>query len=258
MTTNLLKKKLAAGETTVGLFIGDTRDVFVVRLAANAGLDFFILDMEHGPIGLETASTLCQFARAVGITPLVRVAAPSYEIMCPLLDAGAQGLVLPRMESADDVRQAVDCCLYPPQGRRGAVLGKGHSDYRPVDLTSFLAEANEQIMILPQVELVEALECLDDFLDVPGISGVLVGPGDLSISMGIPGDMDNPKEVAAIERVIAGCKKRNLARAIAIMPHERMATWRDKGMNILCAGSETSALVEAFKQVRALAPRQSP
>ena len=257
MTKNLLKEKLAAGETTAGLFIGDTRDVFVVRLAANAELDFIVLDMEHGPIGLETASTLCQFARALGITPLARVAAPHYEIMCPLLDAGAQGLILPRMKSAEGVRQAVDCCMYPPQGQRGAVLTKGLSDYQPVDLTSFLNNANEQIMILPQVELVEALDCLDDFLDVPGISGVLVGPGDLSISMGIPGDLDNPKEVAAIERVIAGCKKRNLARGIAIMPHDRMATWRDKGINMLCAGSETSILLQGFKQIRALAPRSS-
>ena len=253
MTENLLKKKLASGATTVGVFIGDTRDVFVIRLAANAEIDFVIIDMEHGPIGLETASTLCQFARAVGVTPLVRVPDPSYQVMCPLLDAGAQGLVLPRMKTVDDVRQAVDCCLYPPQGRRGAVLAKAHSDYRPVNLATFLEETNNQIMILPQVELVEALECLDEFLDVPGISGVLVGPGDLSVSMGIPGDLDNPQEVAAIERVIDGCRKRNLACAIAIMPHERVIFWRDKGMNMLCAGSETYALADAFKQIRGLA-----
>ena len=253
MTENLLKKKLASGATTVGLFIGDTRDVFVIRLAANAGIDFVILDMEHGPIGLETASTLCQFARAVGVTPLIRVPDPSYQVMCPALDAGAQGLVLPRMQSAEDVRQAVECCLYPPQGRRGSVLAKAHTDYQPKDLTTFLGEANEQIMILPQVELMEALECLDDFLDVPGISGAFVGPSDLSISMGIPGDMDNPREVEAIERVIAGCKKRSLACAIAIMPNKRVEFWRDKGMNMLCAGSETYALANAFKEIRALA-----
>lgn len=253
---NLLKKKLAAGATTVGVFIADTRDVFIVRLVANAGLDFVIVDMEHGPIGLETASTLCQFARALGVTPLVRVAAPSYEIMCPLLDSGAQGLILPRIQTADEVRQAVDCCFYPPKGRRGAILAKAHSDYRPVELASFLAEANQQIMILPQVEQVEALECLDEFLDVPGISGVFVGPADLSISMGIPGDLDNPEEVAAIERVIAGCVKRNLVRAIAIMPSERLTRWRDQGMNMLCAGSETYALVDAFKRMRGLAARE--
>ena len=257
MIENVLKKKLASGATTSGVFISDTRDVFVVRLAANAGLDFILLDMEHGPIGLETASTLCQFARALGITPLVRVPGATYEVICPLLDAGAQGLVFPRMKTADDVRQAVECCLYPPQGRRGAVLAKGHSDYRPVNLASFLAESNEQIMILPQVELVEALECLDDFLDVPGISGVVVGPGDLSSSMGIPGDVEHPEEVAAIERVIEGCKKRNLARGIAIMPFERLTRWRDKGMNMLLAGSETHALIAAFGHIRELAPVDS-
>ena len=131
-------------------------------------------------------------------------------------------------------------------------MSKGHSDYRSVDLPSFLAEANEQLIILPQVELVEALDCLDDFLDVPGITGVLVGPGDLSVSMGIPGDMDNPKEVAAIQRILAGCKKRDLTCAIAIMPHERVVRWRDEGMNMLCVGSETMALAGAFKQIRGL------
>ena len=251
---NLLKKKLASGATTSGVFIADTRDVFIVRLAANAEIDFIIVDMEHGPISLETASTLCQFARALGVTPLVRVPAPSYEIMCPLLDAGAQGLILPRMESAEDVRQAVDCCLYPPQGRRGAIMAKAHSNYQSVDLSTFLSEANEQILILPQVELVQALDCLDEFLDVPGISGVLVGPADLSISMGFPGDLDNPEEVAQIERVIAGCQKRNLlVRAIAILPQERLVRWGEKGMNMLCAGSETYALANFFRQVRSLA-----
>ena len=252
MTENLLKKKLAAGATTIGVFIGDTRDVYVVRLAANAELDFIVVDMEHGAIGLETASTLCQFARAVGVTPLVRVPSATYEAMCPVLDAGAQGLILPRMKTAREVRQAVDCCLYPPRGQRGAVMSKGHSDYRSVDLASFLGEANEQLIILPQVELVEALDCIDDFLDVAGITGVLVGPGDLSVSMGIPGDMDNPKEVAAIQQVVKGCKKRNLVRAIAIMPHERVIRWRDEGMNMLCVGSETMALAAAFKQIRGL------
>jgi len=254
MVENLLRKKLAAGATTVGVFIADTRDVFVVKLAANAALDFIVVDMEHGPIGLETASTLCQFARAAGVTPIVRVPSPSYEAMCPLLDAGAQGLILPRMKSAEDVRRAVDCCLYPPQGQRGAISVKGHSDYRPFDVASFLPETNDEIMILPQVELVEALECLDEFLDVPGISGVLVGPSDLSISMGIPGQMDHPQEVAAIEQVIEGCKKRNLVRAIAILPHERLVGWGEKGMNMLCAGSETYILDDGFRTIRGLVP----
>jgi 2-keto-3-deoxy-L-rhamnonate aldolase RhmA len=252
---NLLKQKLAAGATTAGVFIADTRDVFVVRLAANAGLDFIFLDMEHGPLGLETTSTLCQFARAVGVTPLVRVASPTYEIMCPLLDAGAQGVILPRMRTAEDVREAVECCLYPPAGRRGIISAKGYCDYRRMDLAETLAQANSEIMILPQVELVEALDCLDDFLDVPGISGVLIGPSDLSISMGIPGDVDNPQEVAAIQRVIDGCRRRNLARAIAIFPHERLVRWRDAGINMLVAGSETYALIDAFKRIRELAPK---
>ena len=254
MTINLLKKKLASGATTVGVFIGDTRDVYVVRLAANAELDFVILDLEHGPLGLETASTLCQFARAVGVTPLVRVAEPSYEIMCPLLDAGAQGLVLPRIKTVEQVRHAVTCCLYPPEGRRGAVLAKAHSDYRMVSMDSYLAEANQQIMILPQVEQVEVLDCLDEFLDVPGISGAFVGPADLSISMGIPGELENPQLIEAIDRVIDGCKQRNLARAIAIMPYERIVQWRDKGINVLCAGSESYALANAFRQIRGLVP----
>jgi len=109
-------------------------------------------------------------------------------------------------------------------------------------------------LILPQVELVQALDCLDECLDVPGISGVLVGPADLSISMGFPGDLDNPEEVAQIERVIAGCQKRNLlVRAIAILPQERLARWGEKGMDMLCVGSETYALADFFRQVRSLA-----
>ena len=85
---------------------------------------------------------------------------------------------------------------------------------------------------------------------VEGISGVLVGPGDLSVSMGIPGQLDDPQEVAAIERVIEGCRKRGLIRAIAVMPEERLLRWRDKGMNMLCAGSETTALTQAFQRIR--------
>ena len=256
MKENKAKRALEAGEVVIGCEVTRMRSPEVCRIYALAGFDFVFIDTEHASFDLETVADMITMSRLTGITPIVRVTGSEYYLISRVLDAGAQGLILPRMKSVDDVRQVVDCCMYPPAGRRGAILAKAHTDYRPVaKMDTFLAESNDQIMILPQIEQVEVLECLGEFLDVPGISGAFVGPVDLSISMGVPGDVANPKVVAATKRVIEGCQKRNLVRAIATVPHERVVHWRDQGMNMLCAGSEAYALISAFQQIRGLVNR---
>ena len=246
---NPFREKLLAGGHVTGAFVADVREPFVVQVAASAGLDFIVIDMEHGPIGLETASTLCQTARLAGVTPIVRVVASEYAIMCPLLDAGARGLMLPRIETAEQVARAAECCLYPPKGRRGAVLVKGLSDYRGIDLGPFMEQANEELVLIPQIELMAAVENLEEILAVEGVGAVLVGPGDLSVSMGIPGQWEDPREVEVIGRVVDTATRHHVPCGIALGDIESCRRWRERGMRVLCAGSDTSILLGGFKRI---------
>ena len=248
-TTNPFREKLLAGECVAGVFVSDVRDPFIMQVAAAAGLDFVVIDMEHGPIGLETASTLCQVARLAGVTPIVRVVAADYAIMCPLLDAGARGLMLPRIENAEQVAHAAECCLYPPKGKRGAVGVKALNDYRRAELGAALERANEELMLIPQIELVAALDHVDEIVTVPGVGAALIGPGDLSVSMGIPGRMDDPREVEVIQGVIEACNRHGVPCGIAVGTIDDCRGWRDRGMRMLCAGSDTGILMDGFTRI---------
>ena len=249
MPDNPLKRKLADGGLAVGTMVQDVRSPFVMQVLATAGLDFVVIDMEHGPLGLETASTLIQMGRLTGVVPIVRVPDPWYHLMCPLLDAGAMGLMIPRLASAAQLEEVVDRVKYPPRGRRGAVSLKGQSNYRPISLDEFLPRSNEELMLVPQIELCSAVDQIDAMLAVDGVDVALVGPADLSVDLGIPGQLDHPAEVEAIEKVVSACEARGIPAGIALVDITLAKKWRDKGMRFLCFGSETSAILNTFRGV---------
>jgi 2-dehydro-3-deoxyglucarate aldolase/4-hydroxy-2-oxoheptanedioate aldolase len=246
---NPLKTALREGKAVVGSMVQDVRSPFVIQVMAGAGLDYALIDMEHGTIGIESAADLIQTARLAGIVPIVRVPDQLYHVMCPLLDAGAMGLMIPRLESAGQLEEVVSMTKYPPWGKRGAVGIKGQTNYRPAKLAEFLPKANEETMIIAQIELREAVDQLDEMLSVKGLDVALVGPADLSIALGIPGELSHPKEVETIDAVIAACKRKKIAAGVALGDIESMKRWKQKGMQFLCLGSETSGMFNWFLNV---------
>ena len=256
MRVNPVKAALNAGETVVGVVLQVATQPSIVRIMANAGYDFVFLDNEHSLVPSNALLDMVQMARATGISPLVRPADTEYHLLARMLDTGADGLIVPRVENREQARHLVDCCKFPPVGRRGCGT-TATLDYRGGDWGEAVAWLNEQTMIVPQVESLAAIDALDDILDVPGMDAILVGPLDLSINMGIPGRYHDPAFVAAVERVIAVCEKRHVPSGIAVATPDAVRPWAERGMRFLVCGFDgwmlldtATAYVEAIRSIR--------
>jgi 2-dehydro-3-deoxyglucarate aldolase/4-hydroxy-2-oxoheptanedioate aldolase len=238
--------------------ISEFRQPAVVQLLANAGFDFVIIDNEHGPFNIETIADLSRAARYVGLTPIVRVPDLAYPYLAQSLDAGAQGIMLPRVFRIEQVRQAAQIVRYPPAGMRGCAFNRGHTDFKAGPLAETMAKLNEETMLIIQVETREAVESIEEIVATPGVDVALIGPTDLSIALGVPGQMDAPQLHAAIEKMIAACQRHDVFPALHINDLTWAAHWAKRGMRLLSSGSEagflvrggqavTSAIREAFK-----------
>ena len=189
---NRTKEALRNGQAVVGTMVVEIRQPSVMQLLVNAGFDFIVIDNEHSPYSSGTIAELSQAARNLGLTPIVRVPDLAYPYLAQPLDSGAQGIMLPRVYNADQVKEAVQIMKYPPLGARGCAFGRGATDFKGAPLAETMAAANEQTMLIVQIETKEAIENGDEILAVPGVDVAFVGPTDLSISLGVPGQIDSP------------------------------------------------------------------
>jgi len=229
---------LRQGKPAYGTMIQEVRSPAVGQIMALAGCDFLFFDMEHGPLTLETIADMVRVTRLAGITPLVRVPDAEYHLLCRPLDLGAQGIMVPRIESRADVERIMECTLYPPLGRRGCSVDKGHNDFASQNQWEFTEQANRENLIILQIERQQAVADIDQLLSVPGVGGAIIGPNDLALSLGLR-DRD---QLAALEepiqRVLDACLARDIPCGIHISNLEWLAEWQRRGMRLLCYGSD--------------------
>jgi len=243
MRENPVKAMVKAGKVAVGCGMGMCANPLVVRVLANAGYDFLFIDTEHSMISPESLVQVVQMARACGISPIVRPTDNTYPLVANALDTGADGLIVPRIETVEQAQKLVSYAKYPPMGVRGCG-GSAFFDYKAPNWVEGLPWLNEETIIMPQVESVKAIENLDRTLEIPGVYGVIVGPQDLSISLGVPGQHGHPTEVAAIERVMAICKAHNKVCGIVMASGDLAKPWVEKGMQIVVAGTDATMLMQ--------------
>jgi len=242
-----LRQVLAEGRLAVGTMIVEARQTSVITLLKHAGMDFVLLDGEHGPFSIETIADLSRAARDAGITPIVRPPEHSYAWLTQPLDAGAQGIMLPRVTDRAQVEAAVACMKYPPLGRRGTVLARGHTDFLAGPLLPTLEAMNRETFLMIQVETRQAVDGLDDILTVPGVDAALVGPTDLSVSLGVGGQLEHPTLVSAIERTLAACARHGVIPAIHTNEVALTAAWARRGMRIVSIASEAGLLLQSAR-----------
>ena len=223
----------------------ELRQPSVMQLLANAGFDFVLIDTEHGPFGIESIADLSRAARQFGMTPIVRVPDLTYAHITQPLDGGAQGIMLPRVTNAGQVRETIQIMKYPPVGRRGSVLARGHTDFKGGSVSEMMADANKESMLVVQVETQQAVDNIDEILSVEGVDVALIGPNDLSIALGVPGKLDDPKLVAAVETMKKACDRHNVFPAIHMNDLERGSYWAKNGMRMVSMNSETGHLMKA-------------
>ena len=248
MRPNKLRQLLNEGRPAYGTMIQDLRSPSVAQIMAQAGCDFLFLDMEHGPFSYETVADTVRVARLMGITPLVRVPDAEYHLIARTLDLGAQGLMIPRVETRAQVEYIVECALYPPLGKRGCSVDKGQNDFVPQGTWSFTEEANRENLIILQIERRQAVEEIDDLLSVPGVGAALIGPNDLSLSLGQRSDDMLASLEAPIQRVLDACLARGIPCGIHIANLEWLAEWQRRGMQLICYSTDIKFLRDGASQ----------
>lgn len=208
---NSFLEKTRRGEVVATLSIRLVRTNEIVVMAKTAGFDGIMLDMGHSTFDLDTVSQLCIAALAVGIAPLVRVPSADPSFIARVLDGGALGVIVPHVKTVADVRAIVQAAKYPPLGRRSEMSAMPHFQYRPLPASIVAPLSNESAsMVIPMIETLEAVECVEETAAVPGVSALFLAGSDLSAEMGIPGQYEDPQFVAAYERITAAGNKHNV------------------------------------------------
>ena len=205
---NPVKEKLARDEPVLGMLV-TMPSVHMAQLLSAAGLDWLMIDMEHGPIDLSSTHAMIAATQGTACAPMVRVPLGNLELAKPVLDSGAFGIVFPMVCTGDEAREVTGWMNYPPQGKRG--VGPIYAAPRwGVPMADYLATANETLATFILIEHIEAVRNLDEILAVEGIDAACIAPFDLSASMGVPGQYDRPEVKKAIaeaeEKILASDK----------------------------------------------------
>lgn len=254
MKVNRVRKTLREGGVCFGTMLRLLQSPQAIPLAAAAGWDYVILDTEHNACNPETLASMAVAARYEEIAFLVRVPDTLYHLMAQTLDLGAEGLILPRVDTSAQVEEILKSTRYFPLGRRGASISGVATLYRQYPAAEYLEWANRETLLVIQVESQEAVERIDELVGQDGIDAVMIGPFDLSQSLGIPGQMDHPRMAEAYQRVIEGCRRHGVAPGIHLTRLEEVAQWVEKGMRLVTyqydAGLFRQASADALRQLK--------
>jgi 2-keto-3-deoxy-L-rhamnonate aldolase RhmA len=206
LNTKDFKKALREGRVALGTWVFEFNTPGIARLLASAGVDFVVYDMEHSGFGIDTIRSLVSQSRAVDLTVLVRPVGGEYQLIAPLLDLGAGGVIVPRVETATEAAQIVGACRYWPEGHRGAAFSIAHDNFQPGDVAAKIQTANESVLCGLLIETKSGVENIDSILSVSGVDLIWVGFLDLSLSLGVPGQFTHPAFEGAVVRILEACK----------------------------------------------------
>ena len=207
MRANPVKRTLAEGGVAIGTMVLEFNTPGIGRIAAQAGAEFIVYDMEHTGWSIETIRMLMATTRAAETVPLVRVPAIQYHLLSRPLDVGAMGLMMPMVESEEQARLIVRSAKYTPDGARGVAFTMAHDDYAGGDIVAKMRSANDELLLIAQIETAAGVEQADRIAAVEGIDVLWIGHFDLSTSLGIPGQFTHPDYLRAIERVLDACQR---------------------------------------------------
>lgn len=243
---SLLKK--IKQEHVLGIF-SKTIDSSFVEAAGYAGLDFVILDQEHGSISLETLHNHVRAAEISGITSIVRVKGVDANAIGSALDAGADGVQIPNITTAIQAEEAVKSARFYPMGTRGVCRFVRAANFGEKERNSYFAEANQKIVVL-QVEGQEGVENLDSILEVKGFDILFIGPYDLSQSVGKPGQVNSSEVLELMNEIAIKAKAKNIALGVFCDTPENYDLFKSKGFKYIAYSVDVNLFVERIKGIR--------
>jgi 4-hydroxy-2-oxoheptanedioate aldolase len=246
-------ERLRSGATAIGTMIRLIRNPGIAWIARQAGLDFIMLDLEHGSSSLETLGDVAATGRGAGVEVFVRVPDLVKGYVSRVLDCGCSGVMVPMVESAEQAQLLARWCKFAPVGNRGLGSSGYHTNFTAVSggaAAGFMAAANEQVLAIAQIETAAAIEEIGGIASVAGIDALLIGPNDLAVSLGCPGEMANPKLLKAIDAV-AEASDRNGKIFGMHGPEDLMERYLSKGLRLIMSSLDINLLLGGMQKIAA-------
>jgi 2-keto-3-deoxy-L-rhamnonate aldolase RhmA len=219
----------------------------VVEMIGLAGFDAVILDMEHGPYGVQALGNLILAARARGLFPIARVRTNEPSLIGAALDAGAAGVLVPQVSSADAALKVVSAARFAPDGSRGA-----NPWVRAANFTAgpeWFSRANQEVAVMVMIEGTEGIAAAPEILNTPSLDAVFLGPVDLSHALGVPGETEHPLVIEQVGRVIAGGTQRGMATAVFAPTPTAARRWLDRGAGLVAVGVDSAHVLAGLRAV---------
>ena len=245
---NPMREKLDRGELALGVGLRGARTVEIARAMKTAGFDWLFIDMEHNTMSLDDACNISVAGQAEGITPIVRVPGVEHHHATRALDGGAQGIIVPHVDTVEVARQMVANTRYPPVGHRSLYGALPQAGFEAHPIPDLMEALNASTYLVLMIESPQGVENADAIAALPGVDALLIGTADLTAEMGIPGQVDHPDVVAAYETVIAACQRHGKHAGMGgVYAPAIMKKYIDMGMRLILAGSEFSFMMTGAK-----------
>jgi len=238
MNTNTTKQKLNNGETVYGAFFR-TPDTSLIELQGYLGWDFLVLDGEHGTLQPRDVEDQCRACELHGVTPIARATTNEQSVILRFMDTGAQGTLIPFINTAADAERAVQSIKYQPRGQRG-LAGIRAADFgRTEPLDDYVKKANAETLVVAQIETTEGLDNLNEIVKVNDVDVIFIGPNDLANSLGHPGDIPHPDVQSAMDKIAEAALGAGKVLGLMIYNSEGARQWRDKGARFISVPFES-------------------
>jgi 4-hydroxy-2-oxoheptanedioate aldolase len=244
---NNVKKALKEGKTVYGSFVQISSPA-VVEILAHAGFDFVIIDTEHASFSMETAETLVRAAQLHDICPVIRVTDNDPSKIMRALDTGAYGVHIPHVSSRSDAEAIVKAARYAPEGERGACPYVRAADYSAFNQEQYFSIANENTLVIALIEGIDGVNNIDEILSVPGIDVIFLGPYDLSQSLGLIGQIDHPRVMEELSKVISKAQSKNIVVGTFVDTLERAYRWQNLGAQFIAYSLDVGLLLNGSRE----------
>jgi len=241
---NHTKRRLKAGEITLGMGARQARTVDIAMIAKTCDFDWLFIDMEHSSMDVDLASQLAIACLGAGITPVVRVPGHEHYHASRLLDNGAQGIVAPHVDTVEEAKRIASACRYPPIGHRSLMGAQPVFGFKSVPAGEAMKQVNSEILTIVMVETPTAIANVEAIAAVPGLDVVLIGTNDLCAEIGIPGQFDDARVEDAYRKTIAACRKHGKWPGMGgVYDQKLMEKYIDMGMRFILSGADLSFLM---------------
>lgn len=239
-------------EVSVGTF-SHLQSMDGVELTILSGVDYVVLDREHSPISMEKIEQFISLGERHGAAMLVRVREGNRSEILQALDVGASGVVIPGIKTVEEVKKLVEHAKFQPIGKRGYCMTKdgkwGHDDSLANGISGYMELANAQTLLLPQCETAECLDAIEEIVNIEGVDGIMVGPYDLSIAMGQPGEFESEEFQEALQRILNACKQAGKLTVIFAGNVQDSNKHIKRGYDSVILSMDTFTLVDGYKRL---------